>query len=84
MSAKNSIKPEPPPRNPFLARSPYPIVHADSAQTDSTTNMGPVGPTRELAADEMRYHDLGMFNLLYLVSGLKHPLIRRSSGWTRT
>jgi len=58
-----------PPRNPFLADSSYPIVHANSAQTDSTTDAGPKGPTRQLGIDEMRYHDLGMWDLLYLVSG---------------
>jgi hypothetical protein len=30
---------------------------------------GPTDKTRQLAPDEMRYHDLGMFNLAYLVSG---------------
>jgi hypothetical protein len=58
-----------PPRNPFLADSPVGIVHTNSAQTDSTTNAGPSGPTRQVAEDELRYHDLGMWNLLYLISG---------------
>lgn len=62
-------RPEPPPRNPFLANSNYSVVHANSAQTDSTVDPGPVGTTRQLSPDEMRYHDLGMWNLLYLVSG---------------
>ncbi|MFV8051600.1 hypothetical protein [Mycobacterium sp. 48b] len=63
------MTPTPPPRNPFLAESNYCVVHANSAQTDSTTDAGPKGPTRELAPGEMRYHDLGLWNLLYLVSG---------------
>jgi hypothetical protein len=67
--AQVSQKPEPPTRNPFLANSNYSVVHANSAQTDSTIDPGPVGTTRQLALDEMRYHDLGMWNLLYLVSG---------------
>lgn len=62
------MTPVPPPRNPFLADSNYSVVHANSAQTDSTTDAGPVGPTRSLTADEMRYHDLGLWNLLYLLS----------------
>jgi hypothetical protein len=45
------------------------MVHANSGQTDSTVDPGPVGTTRQLLTDEMRYHDLGMWNLLYLVSG---------------
>jgi hypothetical protein len=61
--------PAPPPRNPFLADSDNAIVHANSAQTDSTVNPGPTGPTRTLGSGEMRYHDLGMFNLAYLISG---------------
>jgi hypothetical protein len=60
--------PAAPPRNPFLADSPYCVVHADAAQTDSTVYPGPVGTTRRLALDEMQYHDLGMWNLLYLMS----------------
>jgi hypothetical protein len=67
-SAQVSQKPEAPTRNPFLADSNYCMVHANSAQTDSTVDPGPVGTTRQLAVDEMRYHDLGMWNLLYLVS----------------
>jgi hypothetical protein len=67
--AQTSQRPEPPPRNPFLANSNYCIAHANSAQTDSTVDPGPVGTTRQLALDEMRYHDLGMWNLLYMVSG---------------
>jgi len=59
----------PPPRNPFLAQSSYPIGHADSAQSDSTTDKGPVGPTRQLNPAEIRYHDLGMFNLGNLITG---------------
>jgi hypothetical protein len=62
-------KPEPPPRNPFLAQSGYSLAHANSAQTDSTVDAGPTGPTRALAPDEMRYHDLGIFNAAYLISG---------------
>jgi len=62
-------RPQPPPRNPFLANSNYSMVHANSAQTDSTVDQGPIGKTRQLGLDEMRYHDLGMWNLLYLVSG---------------
>ena len=42
---------------------------AYSQQTDSTVDPGPVGTARQLALDEMRYHELGMFNLLYVVSG---------------
>jgi hypothetical protein len=61
--------PAAPPRNPFLANSNYSVVHANSGQTDSTVDPGPVGTTRKLAPDEMRYHDLGLWNLLYLVSG---------------
>jgi hypothetical protein len=49
--------------------SNYCIAHANSAQTDSTVDPGPVGTTQQLALDEMRYHDLGMWNLLYMVSG---------------
>jgi hypothetical protein len=60
---------EAPPRNPFLANSNYSVVHANSGQTDSTVDPGPVGTTRQLSLDEIRYHDLGMWNLLYLVSG---------------
>jgi hypothetical protein len=67
--AQATQRPEPPPRNPFLANSNYSMAHANSAQTDSTVDPGPVGATRPLALDEMRYHDLGMWNLLYLVSG---------------
>jgi hypothetical protein len=67
--AQSSRPPEPQPRNPFLANSNYSVVHANSGQTDSTIDPGPVGTTRRLASDEMRYHDLGMWNLLYLVSG---------------
>jgi hypothetical protein len=67
--AQASQRPEPQPRNPFLANSNYSVVHANSGQTDSTIDPGPVGTTRQLALDEMRYHDLGMWNLLYLVSG---------------
>lgn len=63
------VAPEAPPSNPFLARSNYAVVHANSAQTDSTVDPGPVGPTRKLDASEIRYHDLGMFDLVYLVSG---------------
>ncbi|MEJ0002866.1 MAG: hypothetical protein WDN30_03635 [Pararobbsia sp.] len=58
-----------PPHNPYLADSNYSIGHANSAQTDSTVDAGPVGPTRQLGDDEMRYQDLGMFNLAYLISG---------------
>lgn len=57
-----------PPRNPFLADSNYSMGHANSAQTDSTVDPGPVGPTRQLRNDEMRYQDLGMFNLAYVIS----------------
>ena len=57
-----------PPRNPFLADSNYSMGHANSAQTDSTVDPGPVGPTRQLRDDEMRYQDLGMFNLAYVIS----------------
>ncbi|CAG2156410.1 hypothetical protein LMG26411_05239 [Cupriavidus numazuensis] len=60
--------PAQPPRNPFLADSSYAIAHANSAQTDSTADAGPVGPSATLRSDEMRYQDLGMFNLAYLVS----------------
>jgi hypothetical protein len=67
--AQSSRPPEPQPLNPFLANSNYSVVHANSGQTDSTIDPGPVGTTRRLASDEMRYHDLGMWNLLYLVSG---------------
>jgi hypothetical protein len=67
--AQSSRPPEPQPPNPFLANSNYSVVHANSGQTDSTIDPGPVGTTRRLASDEMRYHDLGMWNLLYLVSG---------------
>ncbi len=62
-------RPVAPPRNPYLADSSYPVVHANSAQTDSTIEAGPRGPTRQLSNDELRYHDLGMWDLLYLVSG---------------
>jgi hypothetical protein len=72
--------PVPPPRNPFLADSSNCIVHANSAQTDSTVDPGPVGPTRTLGSGEMRYHDLGMFNLAYLISG-QYPDGKRTV-WT--
>lgn len=62
----NATEPMP---NPFLAQSSYSLAHANSAQTDSTTYKGPVGPTRELTPEEIRYHDLGVFNLAYLISG---------------
>jgi hypothetical protein len=61
--------PAPPPRNPYLADSNLAVVHSNSAQTDSTTDSGPTGPTKTLSTADLRYHDLGMFNLLYLVSG---------------
>ena len=67
--AQAQDKPAAPPSNPFLAKSNNCIAHANAAQTDSTVDPGPVGPTRKLAADEIRYHDLGMFNLPYLISG---------------
>ena len=57
-----------PPRNPFLADSNYPMGHGDSAQSDSTQLPGPTGPTRALTSEEIRYHDLGVFNLGYLTS----------------
>ncbi|TDF83832.1 hypothetical protein [Pseudomonas sp. H9] len=62
-------QPESPPRNPFLADSNYSVVHGNPAQTDSTVDAGPVDSSRQLRPEELRYHDLGMFNLLYLVSG---------------
>jgi len=58
--------PAPPPRNPYLADSNLAVVHSNSAQTDSTTDRGPIGPSKTLSTAELRYHDLGMFNLLYL------------------
>lgn len=61
--------PQAPPKNPFLADSNIAMVHCNSAQTDSVVDAGPIGPTRALTSDDMRYHDLGMFNLLYLISG---------------
>lgn len=61
--------PAAPPRNPFLADSNVALAHSNSAQTDSTTDAGPVGPSRILGPEDLRYHDLGMFNLVYLVSG---------------
>ncbi|MGB6663183.1 MAG: hypothetical protein WBE48_01590 [Xanthobacteraceae bacterium] len=57
-----------PPKNPYLADSGYSMGHGNSAQTDSTVDAGPTGPTRQLGDDEMRYHDLGMFNLAYVIS----------------
>ncbi|CAG4886946.1 hypothetical protein [Paraburkholderia saeva] len=68
-SSAFSAPPAQPPHNPYLADSNYSIGHANSAQTDSTVDAGPVGPTRQLGDDEMRYQDLGMFNLAYLISG---------------
>jgi hypothetical protein len=68
MTAQAQSKPEALTRNPFLADSNYCMAHAYSGQTDSTTDPGPIDPTRRLDVEEMRYPDLGMFNLAYLDS----------------
>jgi hypothetical protein len=49
----------PPPRNPYLADSSYPVGHGTSAQQDTVAVAGPRGPGRTLAADEIRYAPVG-------------------------
>ncbi|MDH3992669.1 MAG: hypothetical protein OEV47_07140, partial [Gammaproteobacteria bacterium] len=46
---------EMPPKNPYLADSNYAMGHADSAQQDALPQAGPMGPTRQLAEDEIQY-----------------------------
>ena len=48
-----------PPSNPYLADSVAAIPHGDSAQSDSTSVVGPPGPTRALEAEDLTYQHLG-------------------------
>jgi hypothetical protein len=56
------------PRNPFLADSAYPIAHGRCDQQDSSPLAGPVGPTRALTSDDMRYAWLGPGHFGSLIS----------------
>ena len=48
-----------PPHNPFLADSTYPVAHGYG---DFTTVAGPVGPGRQLRADEIVWKGVGPIN----------------------
>src|SRR5262249_50690848 len=50
---------EPPPRNPWLADSSYPLGHGTSAQQDSVPRAGPRGPGRALGPGEIAYAFVG-------------------------
>ncbi len=53
------LPPRPPPRNPYLAHSSYPLGHGGSAQQDSMPMAGPDGPGRTLAPEEIDYAPVG-------------------------
>ena len=67
---------EPPPRNPFLADAPYPIAHADSAQSDAGQIAGPIDRSRALRPEEIRYEFLGPAPFGAMTSG-RYPNGRR-------
>ena len=54
-----SAKPAPPPRNPFLADSTYPVAHGYG---DLISVPGPVGKGRQLRADEIKWKGVGPIN----------------------
>ena len=52
-------KPMPPPHNPNLADSAYPVMHTTA---DFTPLPGPTGPSRRLTADEITWKQVGPVN----------------------
>ncbi len=59
LTASLAFAGEPPPRNPFLADSVYPIGHGDSGQQDALPVPGPSDPGPSLGDDEIQYAHLG-------------------------
>lgn len=49
-------------RNPYLAESDYPMIHAQSGQSGYASVSGPRGPSRQLAADEIIVNRNGSLN----------------------
>ena len=58
-SALRAAEPEPPPRNPYLADSSYPLGHGTASMQGATPVAGPRGTTRKLEPDEIDYVHLG-------------------------
>lgn len=59
-----------PPRNPYLADSPYAVSHSDSGQSDFSPVAGPIDRSRRLNQDEIIYKPIGFANAWeYLYSG---------------
>ena len=59
----------PPPANPYLADSAYPIAHGTCAQQDATPLAGPVGPGRRLGVGDLDYAFLGPMQMGLAISG---------------
>ena len=68
------------PVNPFLANSPYPVVHVDSGVTAFSRSPGPVEKSsRQLSDEEIIFKPLGFANgFSFLYSGL-YPDGRRAT-----
>lgn len=76
LSAASETSREQPPRNPYLADGPYPVAHADSAQSDAGPIAGPIDQSRALRPEEIRYLFIGPAPLGALTSG-RYPDGRR-------
>ena len=59
VSAAHHEAPNPPPINPYLADSLYPLGHGGSAQQDSLAVAGPIDKSRKLQANEIDYVHTG-------------------------
>ena len=70
VSAMAADKPAAPYANPYMADSAYTVTHSRS---DFTALAGPVGPTRRLSADEIKWKALGPVNGFIPVYSSPYP-----------
>jgi hypothetical protein len=75
--AGESVKLNPPPQNPYIAQSPWPMVHANPGQSDLNPVAGPTGPSRMLKPSEIKWVPLGPVNSWGLLYSSPYPDGRR-------
>jgi hypothetical protein len=66
-----------PPQNPYIAQSPWPMVHGDPGQSDFNPVAGPVGPSRMLTPSEIQWVPLGPVNSWEILYSSPYPDGRR-------